>query len=340
MYKLNTQAHQLINLPTHKLKMKKIFVMALFVALSASWNNLSAAKKKTKKNEKQETIVALKTTADSLSYAAGKTATEGLMTYLQRMGVEAEYMPQFQQGFEEAISKAKDPGFTAYMAGLQIAAMAEQRILPAAKADFTGTKDSINNQLFYKGFVSSLAKDNTHFTDSAAMAYYAQHRQQIIKEKNERYQQENKQWLANNAHQPGVVTLPSGLQYKVISNGNGSKPVSTDEVEVKYEGKLIDGSIFDSSYRRTPQTSTFRCDQVIKGWTEALTLMPVGSKWELYIPQELAYGERQAGQIKPYSTLIFTVELVDIIKKKEAPQENVKEIKASPATKKVVRKKK
>ncbi|MBR7093590.1 MAG: FKBP-type peptidyl-prolyl cis-trans isomerase, partial [Prevotella sp.] len=100
-----------------------------------------------------------------------------------------------------------------------------------------------------------------------------------------------------------------GLQYKVLRQGTGAIAKNDDEVVVKYEGHLIDGTEFDSSYKRDPQTSTFRPNQVIKGWTEALTMMPEGSKWELYIPQNLAYGERQAGKIPPYSTLIFTVEL-------------------------------
>ena len=90
-----------------------------------------------------------------------------------------------------------------------------------------------------------------------------------------------------------------------------------DNVTVKYEGKMIDGTVFDSSYKRKPDTTSFRPDQVIKGWTEALCMMPEGSKWELYIPQELAYGERQAGNIKPYSTLIFTVEVVSVETKAE-----------------------
>lgn len=322
--------------------MKKILTLALVLLAGSSFNSIFAAKKKDKKkNTEQVTTVVLNSKSDSLSYAAGKTATEGLTEYLKRMGVEAEYMPQFTKGFEEAVRNAKDPGFSAYMTGLQIAAMAEQRILPTAKADFADTKDSINSEVFYKGFISSLKKDNTHFTDSSASVFFNQYRQQVVNEKNLRYQENNKQWLANNATQAGVVTLPSGLQYKVISNGNGPKPQSTDEVVVKYEGKMIDGTVFDSSYRRNPQTSSFRCDQVIKGWTEALTLMPVGSKWELYIPQELAYGNRQAGQIKPFSTLIFTVELVDI-KKPEVAQEEVKApvSKAKTAVKKVAKKKK
>lgn len=322
--------------------MKKILTLTLVLLAGSSFNSISAAKKKDKKeNVKQAATVVLNSKSDSLSYAAGKTATDGLTEYLKRMGVEAEHMPQFTKGFEEAVRNAKDPGFSAYMTGLQIAAMAEQRILPTAKADFADTKDSINSEVFYKGFISSLKKDNTHFTDSSASVFFNQYRQQAVNEKNLRYQENNKQWLADNAKQAGVITLPSGLQYKVISNGNGAKPQSTDEVVVKYEGKMIDGTVFDSSYRRNPQTSSFRCDQVIKGWTEALTLMPVGSKWELYIPQELAYGNRQAGQIKPFSTLIFTVELVDI-KKPEVPQEEAKApvAKAKTAVKKVVKKKK
>ena len=112
----------------------------------------------------------------------------------------------------------------------------------------------------------------------------------------------------------GVITTPSGLQYKVLVKGDGEVPQRTDKVKVHYEGRLIDGTVFDASAKHGSEPSSFRADQVIKGWTEALTMMPVGSKWELYIPQELAYGERQAGQIPPYSTLIFQVELVGIEK--------------------------
>ena len=107
----------------------------------------------------------------------------------------------------------------------------------------------------------------------------------------------------------GVQTTASGLQYKVITMGTGEKPTATSKVTVDYEGTLIDGTVFDSSYKRG-QPTTFQVNQVIKGWTEALQLMPVGSEWELYIPYQLGYGEREAGQaIKPYSALIFKVKL-------------------------------
>ena len=130
------------------------------------------------------------------------------------------------------------------------------------------------------------------------------------------------QFLAANKAKDGVVTLPSGLQYKILKEGTGPKPAATDEVVCNYRGTLIDGTEFDSSYKRgTP--ATFPVDKVIKGWTEALQLMPVGSKWELFVPSNLAYGERGAGQrgadvIAPNSTLIFEVELMSIKDKSEA----------------------
>ena len=125
---------------------------------------------------------------------------------------------------------------------------------------------------------------------------------------------EGKKFLAENAKKDGVVTLPSGLQYKVIKEGTGNIPAASDKVRVNYEGTLIDGTKFDSSYDRG-QPAEFGVTQVIKGWTEALQLMKEGSVWMLYIPSNLAYGSRQAGKdIKPFSTLIFKVELLSIVK--------------------------
>jgi len=121
-----------------------------------------------------------------------------------------------------------------------------------------------------------------------------------------------KAFLNENAKRPEVVTLPSGLQYEVISEGSGEKPKASDTVEVHYHGTLTDGSVFDSSVQRG-EPATFGVTQVIPGWVEALQLMPAGSKWRLFIPSELAYGERGAGQaIAPHSTLVFDVELLGI----------------------------
>lgn len=121
-------------------------------------------------------------------------------------------------------------------------------------------------------------------------------------------------FLAENAKKEGVVTLPSGMQYEIIEEGNGPIPTANDKVRTHYHGTLIDGTVFDSSIERG-QTATFGVTQVIQGWQEALQLMPVGSKWRLYIPYNLAYGERGAGgQIGPFATLIFDIELIEIVK--------------------------
>lgn len=125
---------------------------------------------------------------------------------------------------------------------------------------------------------------------------------------------EGKAFLKANSQRKGVVTLPSGLQYEIIKEGKGPKPSANDKVKTHYHGTLIDGTVFDSSVNRG-EPATFPVNGVIKGWIEALQLMPVGSKWKLYIPYDLAYGERGAGaMIKPYSTLIFEVELLEIVK--------------------------
>jgi FKBP-type peptidyl-prolyl cis-trans isomerase FklB len=127
----------------------------------------------------------------------------------------------------------------------------------------------------------------------------------------EKNQQEGPRFLAENRKKPGVVTLPSGLQYKVINEGSGPTPKAEDTVTTHYRGRLIDGTEFDSSYRRG-EPAKFPVNRVIPGWTEALQLMPVGSKWELYIPSNLAYGEGGQAQIAPHATLIFEIELLDI----------------------------
>ena len=130
-------------------------------------------------------------------------------------------------------------------------------------------------------------------------------------EKYKENKEKGEAWLAEKAMEEGVVALPSGLMYQVLNEGSGKKPTADDTVECHYEGRLIDGTVFDSSYKRG-QAVDLRANQVIKGWTEALVHMPAGSVWEVYIPQELAYGEREQGQIKPYSPLVFKIELIKV----------------------------
>ncbi len=136
---------------------------------------------------------------------------------------------------------------------------------------------------------------------------------QLQEEKSDLNKKAGEEFLRINKERPGVVTLPSGLQYQILKEGTGPKPNATDQVNCHYEGTLIDGRVFDSSIKRG-EPATFGLNQVISGWTEALQLMSVGSKWKLFLPPNLAYGNRQAGElIEPNSTLIFEVELLKIV---------------------------
>jgi FKBP-type peptidyl-prolyl cis-trans isomerase FklB len=153
--------------------------------------------------------------------------------------------------------------------------------------------------------------------EATIMAFFTKKQEEQQREQakqNESIKAEGENFLAENAKRPEVKTTESGLQYEVITEGNGKKPAATDVVKVHYKGTLIDGTVFDSSYDRG-EPAEFPLNRVIAGWTEGLQLMSVGSKYKLYIPYQLGYGERGAGQdIKPYSALIFDVELLEIKK--------------------------
>lgn len=187
----------------------------------------------------------------------------------------------------------------------------------------------LNVDAFEKGFRDGYDKDEkkralTEEQMRTVLESYQKKRQEEIVKETENKAKANKEagdkFLAENAKKQGVQTTPSGLQYKVISEGKGAKPKVTDTVTVHYEGKLIDGTVFDSSYERGGPAE-FKPDQVIKGWTEGLQLMPKGSKYEFYIPSELAYGEAGAPFIEPNSVLIFTIELLDDEQAKKANEQ-------------------
>ena len=295
--------------------MRKIIMLTLVILAGVTLHTQAKDKNKKPNTAVQQPTLKLVSPSDTVSYIAGMAATEGLLPYLQQSyGVDVEHMADVLRGFEEAQTHTDDPAFKAYAAGMQIASMVNSRILPNMKQAFEGSADSIRQAMFIKGFIAALQNDTTFFAQSEASKLYRQRAEQVVETRNAAYKKENEDWLKANAKKEGMQTTPSGLQYKVLVAGNGPKPKATDKVKVKYEGRMIDGTVFDSSYKRDPQTNSFRCNEVIKGWTEALTMMPVGSKWEICIPQELAYGARQAGQIKPYSTQVFTVELLEIEK--------------------------
>ena len=173
--------------------------------------------------------------------------------------------------------------------------------------------EDINLDNFEAGIKDVLEKElEAKISDNQAQAIINSYFSKKQKKESESMIEEGANYLQENAKREGVTTLPSGLQYEIINGGTGPKPTLEDNVTTHYHGTLIDGTVFDSSVDRG-EPASFPVGGVIKGWTEALQLMSVGSKWKLYVPYDLAYGERGAGaQIGPYSTLIFEVELISI----------------------------
>ena len=265
----------------------------------------------------------LKSDIDTVSYAIGMAQTQGLKEYLVgRMGIDTTYMDEFIKGLNEGANAGDDKKKAAYFAGIQIGQQISNQMVKGINHELFGedSTKTISLKNFMAGFISGTTGKNAIMTvDSAAQV--AQDMMRAIKAKNmEKEFGPNKEagekYLAENAKKEGVKVLDGGVQYKVLKEGTGAMPKDTSMVTVHYEGKTIDGKVFDSSYQRG-QPADFRANQVIKGWTEALVHMPAGSIWEVYIPQELAYGERQQGaDIKPFSMLIFKIELLEVDGKK------------------------
>ena len=253
---------------------------------------------------------------NEMTYAIGVAQTQGLKEYLvNSLNVDLDYFSSFVKGLNDGAAQAKDEEKKAYYAGIQIGFQIANRMIRGINKEIFG--DSINIRIpldvFMKGFNDGL---NASEEDLQSAVEKAPELLQKVKEMQmlEIYS-ENKiageQFLEQNKKKDGVNVLPSGVQYKVIKQGMGKIPREEDLVKVHYEGRMIDGHIFDSSYERG-EPSMFRVNQVIKGFTEALSNMPVGSIWEIYIPQDLAYAEREQGDIKPFSVLIFKIELLSI----------------------------
>lgn len=260
----------------------------------------------------------LKNDVDSMSYAIGMAQTQGLKEYLVgRLGVDTTYMDEFIKGLNEGANAGDDKKKAAYYAGIQIGQQISQQMIKGVNHEVFGADStkSISLKNFMAGFISGTTGKKGLMTAAQANTV-AQFKMQQIKAKNMMKQYgvnktEGDKFLAANAKKAGVKTLPGGVQYRVIKEGTGDIPKDTSMVKCNYEGRTIDGKVFDSSYKRK-QPIALRANQVIKGWTEALTHMPVGSVWEVYIPQDKAYGEREQGGIKPFSTLIFKIELLSI----------------------------
>ena len=262
----------------------------------------------------------LKSDVDSLTYAIGMAQSEGLVEYLVRQGVDTTYMKEFIKGLNEGASAGDDKKKAAYYAGIMIGQQVGNQMYEGINRQIYGedSTQSISKKNLMAGFISGITGKKALMQKEEAQMY-AQMKMEAIRAKvlEEKYGENKKageDFLAANAKKEGVKTIEgSNVQYKVIKEGNGELPKDTSLVTVHYEGKLIDGTVFDSSYERKEPTK-FRANQVIKGWTEALVHMPAGSVWEVYSPQDKAYGAQETSKIKPFSTLIFKIELKDVNK--------------------------
>ena len=286
--------------------MKKIMMMAAAVAMTAMTmvscdNNGSAT---------------LKDGVDSLAYDCGVFQSEGLKQYMtMQLGIDSAYIDDFIKGMKEGAMNEADPKKEAYLSGLAIGkdiqGMAKNLTQQVYGDDST---KSVNVKVLISGFEAGLKNKDGRTAEEAFNDFNAKlkpvREAQLLKDFGDN-KKAGEKYLAQNKKKEGVKVTKSGLQYKVLVEGDGALPTDSSILKVNFEGKLIDGTVFDSSYERNmPFEINMRMPGVIDGWVEALKMMPAGSKWEVTIPQDLAYGAQNQGPIKPFSTLIFTIEVL------------------------------
>lgn len=258
--------------------------------------------------------------ADSTQKEALQKEMNAKMDSLNK--VNGPKLDQFIKGLKEAMDSKDDK--SAYVQGYGIGQQISKQMLPQINAGaFAGdTTQKINEDNLLSALIATIKNQELAITKTDAQALVQQKeeaaREEMMRKQDEELKVQYKDtiasgdaYLAENAKREGVTTLPSGLQYEVLRAGNGPIPTDTNRVRVHYHGTLVDGTVFDSSVDRK-EPETFGVTEVIAGWTEALKLMPVGSKWRLYVPYNLAYGSQDRGTIKPFSNLIFDVELLGI----------------------------
>ena len=287
--------------------MKKLVIVALVAIIAVGF---AACGNQTPKAN-------LKSDVDSMSYAIGMSQTQGLKEYLvNQLGIDTAYMADFIKGLNEGANAGDNKKKSAYYAGIQIGQQIGNQMMKGLNREVFGSDSTktISLKNFMAGFISgTTGKGGLMSMDSATVIGQRLIQSVKAKELAKTYgpnKEEGEKFLAANAKKDGVKTLPSGVQYKVIKEGTGAIPSDTSLVKCHYEGRLLNDTVFDSSYKRG-EPIVLRANQVIKGWTDALVNMPEGSIWEVYIPQELAYAEREQGDIKPFSMLIFKIELIE-----------------------------
>lgn len=261
----------------------------------------------------------LKTDIDTLSYAIGMSQTQGLKEYLSaRMGVDTTLVDEFLKGFYESVNASDNKKKTAYYAGIQIGQQVSQGMVENINRMIYGedSTQTINKNNVYAGFMAAVAGNFDIMSLDSATSYVQTNMETIQNKAKEKAYAENKaageKFMAEVAKKAGIKELGNGVYYEVLTEGKGEVAADTARVKVHYEGTLIDGTVFDGNMDGEP--AVFGASQVIPGFKAALTTMPVGSKWKVYIPQDQAYGPQDMGNIKPFSALIFTIDLLSIEK--------------------------
>ncbi len=301
----------------------KLTLITLLLAATAATAQAQKSKKaKTNKKGSKTELTATPSLADKLtrpdtvsvdsfSYALGMSQAFNIHGYLiGELGMDTAYMADFERGYQAymATNGTQDKELTAYVAGVRVGSLIRDNVLKNMNYQITGKENTsfVSLPQLSRGFLDGTMRrfDKLHADTATA----------IVRRQGEYYEALKAKvaadyMLDNLKSNPDLRTLEGGVQYRILTKGSGAQPTDTSTVKVNYEGRLINGEVFDSSYKRGEPTS-FKLNQVIKGWQTALKAMPAGSTWEIFIPQELAYGFRGNKGIPPYSPLIFKVELI------------------------------
>ena len=286
--------------------MKKFFMIAAVATAAMSFTACSQSGKADLKEE-----------VDSITYDLGVAQAQGLKQYMtMQLGVDSAYIDEFIKGMKEGAINEADPKKEAYMKGLEVGKQIQNMAKGLSEEVYAGdSTKTVNINNLIAGLVDGI-KGTATISAEEAYAEFNKKLEPIRQANIEKQYGDNKaageKYLAENKKKEGVQVTETGLQYKVLVAGDGALPTDTSKVKVLYEGKLIDGTIFDSTANRDnePFEVDMKFPRVIPGWIEALKLMPAGSKWEVTIPQDLGYGSQNMGQIKPFSTLVFTIEVL------------------------------
>lgn len=287
--------------------MKKIFIIAAAAIVAFGSCNKGGIPKAN-----------IETDLDTLSYELGVANSQGVKMYIaHQLGVDTAYMDEFYKGVVAAAQAGDDKKLAAYFAGIQIGQQVGTQIYSAANSELFGSDSTktINLNQLIAGFidgakgesvidVATIRKELTQRVDA--------YKDQTLSQTYGENKKKSEDFIAKKAKEAGVKKLPGGTLYKVLTEGDGPVPEPTNKVKVIYEGKTIDGTIFDSSEKNNGGKPTeILLNQVVQGWQDALKVMKEGSEWELYLPYDQAYGNHDMGVIKPYSALIFKIKLVD-----------------------------